>query len=73
MPWEALLDKIRQGEIQIADLTEGGVPRMAANAPHYELMQFVAALVAGYNRNFSKIKSLRNFVKTIQEGADVSL
>ena len=63
MPWEALLDNIRQGTVLIADLNESGIPHLMAGAPHYELMQFVAAVVSGYNRNYTKLKSLKNMVK----------
>lgn len=63
MPWERLLDNIREGKIQICDIGENGVPRLMTGAPHYELMQFVAAVVSGYNRNYLKIKSLKNMVR----------
>lgn len=67
MPWERLLANIRDGKIPIGDLADNGIPYTINRAPYYELMQFVAALVCGYNRNFMKIKSLKNMVKKEME------
>lgn len=56
--WEKILDLIRNGETPI-ETSESGIPQIAVNAPVFELLQLLAALTAGYNRNVKRIKALR--------------
>lgn len=63
MPWEKLLDNIRQGKIAIGEISDNGLPSYAVGMPYFELMQLVAALTKGYMANYNKIRSLRNMVK----------
>jgi hypothetical protein len=60
--WEKMLDNIRSGETKIA-VTESGIPEIAVNAPIYELLQLLAAITAGYNRNVRRIDALRAIAK----------
>lgn len=60
--WEKMLDNIRSGETKIA-VTESGIPEIAVNAPIYELLQLLAAITAGYNRNVRRITALRIIAK----------
>ena len=60
--WEKILDEIRNGESEIAS-SESGIPQIAANAPVFELLQLLAAITAGYNRNVRRIKALRSIAK----------
>jgi hypothetical protein len=60
--WEKMLDNIRSGETKIA-VTESGIPEIAVNAPIYELLQLLAAITAGYNRNAKRIQALRAIAK----------
>jgi len=68
MPWEKLLDNIRQGKIPITEIGKNGVPGYAVRMPYFELMQLVAALAAGYMANYNKVRSLRNLVRKEMEG-----
>lgn len=73
MLWEAKLDRIREGDTAI-EVAESGIPREMCGAPYYEQMQFVAALVAGYNRNYRTLKLLRKTVKhEMEENKNVPL
>lgn len=67
MVWEKLLDNIRAGKVPISDIGENGVPSYANGMPYYELMQLLAAVVAGYMINYNKLRSLRNMVKKTEE------
>ena len=67
MPWEAYLDNIRQGKIPVSNIGENGFPAMMSGAPFPVLLQFLAALVHGYNLNYLKIQKLRHFVKKEKE------
>lgn len=60
--WEKMLDEIRNGELEIAS-SESGIPQIAVNAPIFELLQLLAAITAGYNRNVRRIKALRTIAK----------
>lgn len=60
--WEEMLDNIRSGETKIA-VTDIGIPEIAVNAPIYELIQLLAAITAGYNRNAKRIQALRAIAK----------
>lgn len=60
--WEKMLDNIRSGETKIA-VTDSGIPEIAVNAPIYELLQLLAAITAGYNRNVRRIEALRTIAK----------
>lgn len=60
--WEKILDEIRNGESEIAS-SESGIPQIAVNAPVFELLQLLAAITAGYNRNAKRIKTLRELAK----------
>lgn len=60
--WEKILDEIRNGELEIAS-SESGIPQIAVNAPIFELLQLLAAITAGYNRNVRRIKALRTIAK----------
>ena len=61
--WESLLDGIRDGREPITDIASNGLPRCVVGAPYYELNQFVAALTAGYMRNWKLLNSLRHHIK----------
>lgn len=67
--WEKILDEIRNGESEIAS-SESGIPQIAVNAPVFELLQLLAAITAGYNRNVRRIKMLRELAKKPFEDAD---
>lgn len=56
--WQKNLDLIRNGETPI-ETSESGIPQLATNAPVFEMLQLLAALAAGYNRNVRRIKALR--------------
>lgn len=56
--WQKILDLIRNGETPI-ETAESGIPQIAVNAPVFELLQLLAALTAGYNKNVRRIKALR--------------
>lgn len=60
--WEKLLDEIRNGESEIAS-SESGIPQIAVNAPVFELLQLLAAMTVGYNRNVKRINALRAIAK----------
>ncbi len=60
--WEKLLDEIRNGDTAIPTATNG-IPQMALDAPVYELLQLMAAMTAGYNRNVRRINALRAIAK----------
>lgn len=60
--WKKILDEIRNGELEIAS-SESGIPQIAVNAPVFELLQLLAAITAGYNRNVRRIKALRTIAK----------
>lgn len=60
--WERLLDGIRSGDT-IIPTSEGGIPQIAVDAPVYELLQLLAAMTAGYNRNVKRINALRAIAK----------
>lgn len=66
MTWEKHLDIIRSGNTVIPT-AQSGIPKIAVNAPHGELIQLMAALTAGYNRNAERIKSLRELAKPMIE------
>lgn len=70
MVWEKLLDNIRSGKIPISDIGEKGVPSYANGMPYYELMQLLAAVVAGYMVNYNKIRSLRHLVRREEDVSD---
>jgi hypothetical protein len=67
--WEKILDLIRNGETPI-ETAESGIPQIAVNAPVFELLQLLAALTAGYNRNVRRIKALRELAKKPFEDAN---
>jgi hypothetical protein len=67
--WEKILDIIRNGETPI-ETSESGIPQIAVNAPVFELLQLLAALTAGYNRNVRRIKALRELAKKPFEDAN---
>lgn len=67
--WEKILDLIRNGDTPI-ETSESGIPRVAANAPVFELLQLLAALTAGYNRNVRRIKALRELAGKPFDHAD---
>lgn len=56
--WQKILDLIRNGETPI-ETAESGIPMIAVNAPVFELLQLLAALTTGYNKNVRRIKALR--------------
>ena len=60
--WQKILDLIRNGETPI-ETSESGIPQIAVNAPVFELLQLLAAVTAGYNKNVRRIKALRELVK----------
>lgn len=60
--WEKMLDNIRSGEAKIA-VTDIGIPEIAVDASIYKLLQLLAAITAGYNRNAKRIEALRAIAK----------
>lgn len=67
--WEKILDIIRNGETPI-ETSESGIPQIAVNAPVFELLQLLAALTAGYNKNVRRIRALRELAGKPFDHAD---
>lgn len=67
--WQKILDLIRNGETPI-ETAESGIPMIAVNAPVFELLQLLAALTAGYNKNVRRIKALRELAGKPFDHAD---
>lgn len=67
--WQKILDLIRNGETPI-ETAESGIPQIAVNAPVFELLQLLAALTAGYNKNVRRIKALRELAGKPFDHAD---
>lgn len=69
MTWTKLLDTIRSGKAPI-EVGENGLPAYVTGMPYYELMELIAALTAGYMRNYNIAKNLRNYIKKEMEGTE---
>lgn len=64
MPWSEVLERIRSGD-EVIKTDQNGLP-VETVIKTYELMQLVAALTEGYNRNAKRIKMLRKMLKANQ-------